>query len=483
MKRIIEWLFLCLFLVVGILVGCGQLNQMDDLATMPEPIVVRNGETVADDEIVNEGASGSEGDSESEEESIQQTEELVIELTPERIPVKVKGIYVSAYVAGTSSKMDAIIDEINKTELNAVVIDVKDDYGRITCEMNSELIEEIGSVQVHIPQAKELIQRLHELGIYTIARIPAFRDSWIGDMRPEWCVKRSDGTVFHDRDGNAWVNPYKEEAWDYLVEIALQAKKLGFDEVQFDYLRFCTEKGLQDAVFDEAEVKGRSRTDIILECMEYLYERLRAAGLFVSADVFGAIINSDINADSVGQIYGELAKHLDYISPMIYPSHYEDGNYGIDHPDIHPYETVKAALLDSRKELEETGSGGIAIVRPWLQGFTATWLPTHLTYGEEEIRQQIQATYDAGYDEWIFWDASCNYAWEGLLDTEEAQVINQPSVLSPETTWEQEMGETAASDAALQKDLTVKSESEIRILGDEESIPEEMTGAKGKSPR
>ena len=105
---------------------------------------------------------------------------------------------------------------------------------------------------------------------------------------------------------------------------------------------------MREVVFDEADVKGRSRTGIILEFMEYAYDRLKAEGLFVSADVFGAIINSDVNADSVGQIYGEMAKHLDYISPMIYPSHYADGNYGIAHPDMQPYETICAALMDSR---------------------------------------------------------------------------------------------------------------------------------------
>lgn len=115
---------------------------------------------------------------------------------------------------------------------------------------------------------------------------------------------------------------------------------------------------MRDAVFAEEDTKGRSRTDVILNFMEYEYEKLRAAGLFVSADVFGAIINSDVNADSVGQIYGEMAKHLDYISPMIYPSHYSDGNYGIDHPDTRPYDTICAALTESRKELYFAGLDG-----------------------------------------------------------------------------------------------------------------------------
>ena len=198
---------------------------------------------------------------------------------------------------------------------------------------------------------------------------------------------------------------------------------------------------MKEAVFDEADVQGRSRTGIILEFMEYAYDRLKAEGLFVSADVFGAIINSDVNADSVGQIYGEMAKHLDYISPMIYPSHYADGNYGIAHPDMQPYETICAALMDSRKELYFAGKNGehIAVVRPWLQDFTASWLTNHIPYGGPEVRSQIQAVYDCGYDEWLLWDAACTYDWDGLLTPEEAEAereqIAQSRAALPETTF------------------------------------------------
>lgn len=432
MKSRCVWLFLCIALLIGLLPGCGKLQKATDLATTPEPIVVERGQTV-------EGEQESGGQAETEPEL--QTEEIVIDKAAERIPVQVKGIYISAYVAGTSTMVDNLLAEFDRTEANALVIDLKDDFGRVACEMDSPLIEDVGSTKVYINDVQGLMDKLDDHGIYAIARIPVFRDAWLGDARPDWCVKNADGTVFRDRDGNAWVNPYKKEAWDYLVEIAIQAKQLGFEEVQFDYVRFCTERGMQDTVFDEADVQGRSRTDIILEFMEYAYDRLTAEGLFVSADVFGAIINSDVNAGSVGQIYGEMAKHLDYISPMIYPSHYADGNYGIDHPDIHPYETICAALQDSRKELYFAGQGAehIATVRPWLQDFTATWLANHITYGGPEVRAQIQATYDCGYDEWLLWDASCKYAWDGLLTPEQAETemrqIEESRALLPETTY------------------------------------------------
>lgn len=427
MKRIMmTWLLLTIFL----LTGCSRFDSMQDVATTPAPVVVERGRMVEEEEA-----------QETEDETEPETEGIEIDQAPERVPVKVKGIYISAYVAGTPTMVDNLIAEMDRTEVNALVIDLKDDFGRVACEMDSPLVNEIGSEKVYIRDVEGLMQKLKEHDIYAIARIPAFRDAWLGENRPDWCIKNADGSVFQDRDGNAWVNPYKKEAWDYLVEIATEAKRIGFDEVQFDYVRFCTEKGMGNTVFEEADVQGRSRTDIICEFMAYAYEKLKNEGLFVSADVFGAIINSGVNADSVGQIYGEMAKHLDYISPMIYPSHYADGNYGIDHPDMHPYETITAALADSRKELYFAGLDGshVAAVRPWLQDFTASWLANHIPYGGEQVREQIQATYDAGYDEWLLWDASCKYAWDGLLTPEaaaaEEQRIAESRAALPETTY------------------------------------------------
>ena len=152
------------------------------------------------------------------------------------------------------------------------------------------------------------------------------------------------------------------------------------------------------------------------EFTEYAYQRLAPLGVFVSADVFGAIIGSEEDAASVGQIYGEMAGNLDYICPMIYPSHYGDGNFGLDHPDLHPYETILGALEKSSAELSlYQGEETQAIVRPWLQDFTASYLKHYKKYGDNELRQQIQAVYDAGYEEWILWNASNRYHYGGLL--------------------------------------------------------------------
>lgn len=373
---------------------------------------------------------------------------------PQRKRVKVKGIYISGYMAG-SEGLQSILDKIDETEINAVVIDVKNDDGRITFAMDeAPTVNEIGASERYIRDIGALMADLKARGIYTIARVVAFRDPYLAEQKPEWSLKNGDGSVHRDKQGLAWVNPYRQEVWDYLVEVGTQAARAGFDEIQFDYIRFATDSTMKQVVFDEAETQGRSRTDIITEFITYAYDKLSAENVFVSADVFGTIIGSKIDADAVGQVYNEMAKHLDYICPMIYPSHYGDGNFGIEHPDTQPYDTIYAALLKSKQDLALTkADGDQAIVRPWLQDFTASYLKNHIKYGPEEIRAQIQAVYDAGYDEWILWSASNKYTWEGLLTPEaaaeeEVKIAESRAALPPETTAAPETTEVPATTEA-----------------------------------
>lgn len=401
--------FLIALLCMLMLSGCQRYQDIDFNMTTPAPVVVRR--------------NADEAEKESEEVTLpeetqveEQTEPETEAPKPERIPVKVKGIYLSAYVAGTPERMEQILEQIDRTEINAVVIDVKDDNGRITFAMDSDFVEEIGAVQKFIPDMEGLMKNLKEHGIYTIARVVAFRDPYLPEKRPELGLRKQDGSLYRDNKGLAWVNPYKKEVWDYLVEVGIGAREAGFDEVQFDYIRFSTEKGINDVVYDEADTKGRDKKQIITEFVDYACERLTEAGVYVAADVFGAIIGGGIDSDNVGQSYGDMAKHLDYICPMIYPSHYGDGNFGIEYPDTQPYDTILAALKGSRQDLlsYETEGEHQAIVRPWLQDFTASYLTHYIEYGQQQVREQIQAVYDAGYEEWLLWSATCRYHWEAL---------------------------------------------------------------------
>ncbi|MEY8337021.1 putative glycoside hydrolase [Lachnospiraceae bacterium 62-35] len=388
------------------LTGCAGQESAKDI-TMPAPIVIKE----------------TESQENRETERAAPTEEMPQkgEKTGRKVPVKVKGIYLTAPVAGSEKRMDEIIGKIDETEINAVVIDFKNDMGRVTCSVDSQLINEIDACQVEIKDMPGLIRRLKKHGIYTIARIVAFRDPYLAEKRPEWCLKLSDGTVFRDRQGLAWINPYKKEVWNYLTEIGEAAAENGFDEVQFDYIRFCTERGVGDVVFEEKDTMGRSKAEAVTQFTSYVYRQL-SDRIFVSADVFGGIISSQVDAEAVGQNYGDMAAELDYICPMIYPSHYGDGYFGIAHPDTEPYQTIRAALKGSAVEMKKHGSkGNPAIVRPWLQDFTASYLDTYIEYGPEQVRAQIQALYDAGYDQWMLWSASCQYSWEGLKTPEEAE--------------------------------------------------------------
>ena len=336
---------------------------------------------------------------------------------PGREAVKVRGIYISGPMAGSTELFQNILDSAAGTEINTVVIDFKDDQGRITCPVDSPVASEIGACRPYVQDMKELIASLKERGLYVIARVVAFRDPWLAEKKPEWSLHLADGSLYRDRQGMAWVDPYRKEVWDYLVEVGTEAKEAGFDEVQFDYIRFSTEGTMRDVVFDEAE------TDVITEFVKYAYENLASQGLFVSADVFGTIIGSDIDAQAVGQVYTEMAKHLDYICPMIYPSHYGPGNFGLEHPDTMPYETVLEALKKSQMVMDQAAEAdghvsSQAIVRPWLQDFTASYLGegNYIPYGYNEVQRQIQAVKDAGYDEWMLWSAANRYHFK-----EEAQ--------------------------------------------------------------
>lgn len=374
---------------------------------------------------------------------------------------KVKGIFVTGPMAGTDN-MDHLIDLVDRTELNAMVIDIKNDEGRVTYNMEIPSVQEAGSGIRYIRDIDSLIKKCKEKDIYLIARIVAFKDPYMEQIKPEWCIQNEDGSLFKDKDGMTWLDPHNVQVWEYLLDIAAEALKIGFDEIQFDYMRFSTDSGMENANFDQTE----DRRQVITEFVKYASDQIHQLGGAVSADVYGVVIDSERDQKIVGQDYVELSGYLDYISPMVYPSHYGPYNYKIPVPDAEPYRLVLTAMQASRKVLagvtmkenensefleqeesvpadtvsgndqpedlaedEESFSmeelaalepmdGVKAQVRPWLQDFTATWVKGHISYGADEIRAQIQGVYDAGYEEWILWNASNRYTEEGLKKDE-----------------------------------------------------------------
>lgn len=331
-----------------------------------------------------------------------------------RTPTVVKGVYVPAGTAG-SGKIDDLMTLAASTEVNAFVIDVKGDNGRISYQMNQEMVKKIGANTHTIKDIKSLIKKLKSNKIYLIARIVAFKDPYLADKRHDFAIKNKDGTLYQDNNKQHWVNPYNKEVWKYLVGVASQAAKDGFDEIQFDYIRFSTGEAMKKVDFGEA-AKHKSKEQIITEFTKYACEKLHPLGVYVSADVYGAIINSAIDSSIVGQNYQSMARYLDYICPMIYPSHFGEGNYGIKYPDTKPYDLIYKVLTKSEEKLNQLPNGTRrAGVRPWLQDFTANWITHHIEYGPDEVRAQINGVYDAGYGEWMLWNSACSYSSSGLL--------------------------------------------------------------------
>lgn len=463
-KSIVAAALLCI-LIIGItslyLAGCS--NTAKETAVLEEAGTAVSGNAVSENtddragtDTDSDTVKGTEAETGNGETEAQ--EETVTEPFAEK--VRVKGIYVTGAMAGTSN-MDNLIDLVDRTELNTMVIDVKNDEGRVVYDMDSAFVREIGAVKEYVSDMPGLIRKCKEHGIYLIARIVAFKDPFLAENRQDLALTDKNGNIFRDKSGLAWVNPYKREVWDYLLEIARQAASVGFDEIQFDYIRFSTDAGMSKVDFGEDALE-QDKEDVITEFTIYAAQELHDMGVPLSADVYGVIIDSKLDASIVGQNYYEMAKHLDYISPMVYPSHYGPGNLGLAVPDAQPYETIFRSMKTSRKVLagmgreeedmqvsgndvsgnsisgnsisENSASGNSmdaadpkdlvpnqeirADVRPWLQDFTATWVKGHIRYGPEEIRAQIQAVYDAGYEEWILWNASNRYTEGGLLPEE-----------------------------------------------------------------
>lgn len=329
---------------------------------------------------------------------------------------KVKGIYVTGPMAGNAA-FDDRLSLVDDTELNAMVIDVKNDGGEITYKMNLETAAAMGACINYIPDIEGFMKRLKEHNVYTIARIVCFKDPYLARNYPQLALKKPDGTPVTDGHGIAWVNPYKEEVWKYLVDVAKEAGKLGFDEVQFDYVRFPIGSDAEAADYG-VDMTIYTKQQAIAGFLDYAIEELHKEGIPVTADVFGTIIGSETDVGRVGQDYAVLGESLDAICPMVYPSHYSNGVFGLAVPDAQPYETVLAAMQDSVEELAAIPVEEQAVVRPWLQAFTANWVDGYISYGGEEIRAQIQAVYDAGYEEWILWNASNRYSADGLLPQE-----------------------------------------------------------------
>jgi hypothetical protein len=323
-----------------------------------------------------------------------------------------KALYMTAWVAGTPSIRERVIKLIEETEANAIVIDIKDATGRVAFNIDSEPFKSLGSSDNRIPAIKELIARLHDKEIYVIGRIAVFQDPYLIKKWPEEAVKtKTDKTkAWADRKGLGWFDAGSEKVWNYVVALARESYDIGFDEINFDYVRFPSDGNMNDIYFPISD--GKSKPEVLESFFKHLDETLRDKPkderMVISADLFGMVTtnNDDLG---IGQVLERAAPYFDYIYPMVYPSHFPEGWNGYANPAEKPYEVIKKTMESASAKLTAIGEDPNKI-RPWLQDFNLG-----ATYTADMVRAQIKATYDAGLTSWLIWDPRNIYSKGAFL--------------------------------------------------------------------
>ncbi len=350
-------------------------------------------------------------------------------------PDAVRGIYVTGHSAG-GQRFAKLLKLVNETELNTMVIDVKDDYGHITFKVPGTAYETYSKPYIKDPKA--LLETLAENKIYPIARIVVFKDSTLAEKHPEYSFLEK-GKVWRNRRNEAFVNPFIPAVWQHNVEIAKIAAKLGFQEIQFDYVRFPEgfEKRDKSLVYSMGEYSEdklairlkeqwenlapdnrpespasydavRARVTAITDFVEYAVKELKPLGVKVSVDIFGYTATLP-EAPGIGQNFLMISEHVDVISSMIYPSHWTPGYFNITKPDTEPHRLVREYMVAEKQKLAQLDNPPVS--RPWIQDFTASWLGAgnYIKYGKAEVEAQIRALNEAGVNEFLLWNANNNY--------------------------------------------------------------------------
>lgn len=367
---------------------------------------------------------------ESEKTNVLQLHEEDLLVIPSDIPAKfvydsgidiaypeegVKGIYVTGHSAG-GERFQRLTDLLNNTELNAMVVDVKDDFGDITFEIESdnEIVKE--NTKQYVKDTDAMMKTFEENDIYPIARVVVFKDTRLAEAKPELTFLENGNSVWKNGRAEAFTNPFSEEVWEYNVEIAKQAAKMGFKEIQFDYVRFPEgfEKrgdtlGYTKGSYDELEIdEVQKRVEAVTDFVKYARKELKPFGVDVSVDIFGYAATVS-EAPGIGQNFSKISENVDVISSMIYPSHWTS-YFGIVKPDLEPYKLVSEYVKAENDVLGKLENQPIS--RPWLQDFTASYLGAgnYQKYGAPQVEAQIKALAEGGVHEFLLWNAGNTYS-------------------------------------------------------------------------
>ena len=316
----------------------------------------------------------------------------------------VRGLYVLRWAAQSPARMKKLLAIADSTEINALVIDIKDEFGLNYRSSDTLVARNSGNAGI-IPNLQAMIDTMKAHGVIPIARIVVFKDSVAARLNPQHTIRKADGSVWRDKEGLAWVSAYDPKIWEYNIRVAEEMARVGFAEVQFDYIRFPEPyPSLPKQVFPTAN--GRSKQQALAEFLRTACPRVRALGAKCTIDVFG-LTTTVPGALEIGQHWESLSPVVDVLLPMTYPSHYPRGAFGIARPNADPYRVNHIAIKRARERDEKLGIDDPGHVRAWLQAFS---LPRMLPkYGPQEIEEQKRAIYDAGYDSWILWNPGARY--------------------------------------------------------------------------
>ncbi|HYD51880.1 MAG TPA: putative glycoside hydrolase [Gemmatimonadaceae bacterium] len=314
-----------------------------------------------------------------------------------------RGLYVNRFAAQSSRRLRQHVAWADSTEINALVIDMKDEFGLNYRSANADFRRNEGSGNGVVRDVKALTDTLRAHGIVSIARIVVFKDPVAAANNPAWQIKTPGGASWRDEKGNAWVNAYNRDVWHYNLGVAEELIGLGFDEIQWDYIRFPEPyRRLAPQVFPGAD--GMKKPDALAAFLREAKARMNARGARSTADIFG-LVTTVRGPLEIGQWWEKVAPVTDVLLPMVYPSHYPRGSLGVAHPNAQPYEIIKIAIDTARVRNQKLGITAPEHVRPWLQAFSLYGVD----YGAEQVRQQKRAVYDAGYDGWVLWHPGSRY--------------------------------------------------------------------------
>ncbi len=346
------------------------------------------------------------------------------------VPDAVRAIYMTSCTATRRDLRDRLVALVDETELNSIVIDIKTYDGRISFPVENPVLVPAQGGSCFVPDMKEFLEELHEKNIYVIGRIAVFQDVFMVKEKPQLAVKKdTDRTaVWKDHKGISWIDAGAMEHWEYIKTLAEESYKAGFDELNFDYIRFPSDGNMKDIYYPVSE--GKKKSDVIESFFEYLHGALDHTDAYLSADLFGMVTTNtdDLN---IGQVLEKALPYFDYIAPMVYPSHYPFNFHNLGDPNKDPYgvvhysmETAVSRAVASSTVVQTKQGTRIASttpplytkesfdknkLRPWLQDNNYP-----VPYTPEMVRAQIQATYDAGLNSWMLWNASNRYTRSAL---------------------------------------------------------------------